>query len=103
MLHLNREAPGQAALGGGFGGFDFGGIWVISSAISLVIFWRRQIREGQKRTFTGANIKTSVRITFEEAVFGCDKEIEINFKETCASCHGTGAKGRHLPSDLFQV
>ena len=30
-------------------------------------------------------------------VFGCDKEIEINFKETCASCHGTGAKAGTSP------
>ena len=45
----------------------------------------------------GANIKTSIRITFEEAVFGCEKEIEINFKETCASCHGTGAKAGTSP------
>ena len=51
-------------------------------------------RSGPSR---GANIKTSVRITFEEAVFGCDKEIEINFKETCASCHGTGAKAGTSP------
>ena len=51
-------------------------------------------RSGPSR---GANIKTSVRITFEEAVFGCDKEIEINFKENCASCHGTGAKAGTSP------
>ena len=40
----------------------------------------------------GANVQTSVRLSFEEAIFGCEKEIEINFKEECASCHGTGAK-----------
>ena len=33
-----------------------------------------------------------MRITFEEAVFGCEKEIEINYKEECDNCHGTGAK-----------
>ena len=45
----------------------------------------------------GANVRTSVRISFEEAIFGCEKEIEINFKETCASCHGTGAKAGTSP------
>ena len=40
----------------------------------------------------GANVRTAVRITFEEAVFGCEKEIEINYKEVCSSCNGTGAK-----------
>ena len=38
-----------------------------------------------------------MRITFEEAVFGCEKEIEINFKETCSSCNGTGAKAGTSP------
>ena len=37
-------------------------------------------------------MRTSVRLTFEEAVFGCEKEITINFKETCSVCGGTGAK-----------
>ncbi len=40
----------------------------------------------------GANLRTSVRITFEEAVFGVDKEIELTLKDECTSCHGTGAK-----------
>ena len=31
-------------------------------------------------------------MTFEEAVFGCDKEIELTLKDECSSCHGTGAK-----------
>lgn len=58
--------------GGGFGGF--GG----SSR-----------RGGPQR---GATLRTSVRITFEESVKGVEKEIEINYKEECAKCHGTGAK-----------
>ena len=40
----------------------------------------------------GANIRTSVRITFEEAVFGVEKEIELTLKDECTACHGTGAK-----------
>lgn len=40
----------------------------------------------------GMNVGASVRIAFEEAVFGCEKEIEINYKEECSTCHGTGAK-----------
>ena len=45
----------------------------------------------------GANVRTSVRITFEEAIFGCEKEIEINYKEECGTCHGTGAKAGTSP------
>ena len=33
-----------------------------------------------------------MRITFEEAVFGCKKEIELTVKETCKTCNGSGAK-----------
>ena len=33
-----------------------------------------------------------MRITFEEAVSGCEKELELTLKDTCTSCHGTGAK-----------
>lgn len=40
----------------------------------------------------GANIRTSVRISFEEAVFGIDKELELNLKDTCKTCNGNGAK-----------
>ena len=40
----------------------------------------------------GADVRTSVRVTFEEAIFGCEKELELNLKETCEKCHGTGAK-----------
>ncbi|MCR5303830.1 MAG: molecular chaperone DnaJ [Lachnospiraceae bacterium] len=40
----------------------------------------------------GANLRTSVRISFLEAVFGCKKEITLNLKDECVKCHGTGAK-----------
>ena len=47
----------------------------------------------------GANVRTSVRLTFEEAVFGCEKEITVNFQEECPSCHGTGAKAGTRPEE----
>ena len=50
---------------------------------------RRRANNGPMK---GANIRTSVRITFEEAVFGVSKEIELTLKDECATCHGTGAK-----------
>jgi molecular chaperone DnaJ len=40
----------------------------------------------------GPNVRMSVRITFEEAVFGCSKELEFSYKEECGICHGSGAK-----------
>ena len=40
----------------------------------------------------GMNIRKSVRITFEEAVFGCEKELDVVLKDPCPKCGGTGAK-----------
>ena len=40
----------------------------------------------------GADVRCGIRITFEEAVFGCKKEVTINYKEICKTCNGTGAK-----------
>ena len=40
----------------------------------------------------GANVAASVKVTFEEAAFGCEKPLEINYKQECPKCHGTGAK-----------
>ncbi|MBP3629554.1 MAG: hypothetical protein J6I95_08810, partial [Anaerotignum sp.] len=38
-----------------------------------------------------------VRITFEEAVFGCEKEIEMVLKDECKTCNHTGAKPGTTP------
>ena len=40
----------------------------------------------------GANVRTRIRISFEESVFGCSKTVDINYKDECGKCHGTGAK-----------
>ena len=95
---FEQGGAGAGGFGGGFGGFDFGGhMGDIFGDIFGHIFGGGRSGRARSGPSRGANIKTSVRITFEEAVFGCDKEIEINFKETCASCHGTGAKAGTSP------
>ncbi len=40
----------------------------------------------------GNDLRVDVRISFEEAAFGCEKEVEILREEECDQCHGTGAK-----------
>ena len=40
----------------------------------------------------GASLLAGVHVSFEEAVFGCEKEIELTIKEDCPTCHGSGAK-----------
>ena len=80
--------------GGGFGGFDFNGADFsdIFGDIFGDFFGGGRRGRGNTGPMKGANIRTSVRITFEEAVFGVDKEIELTLKDECTTCHGTGAK-----------
>ncbi len=45
----------------------------------------------------GANLRTSVSITFLEAISGCEKEIELVLKDPCSACNATGAKAGTTP------
>ncbi len=45
----------------------------------------------------GADLSTVLQITFEEAVFGVDKEIEITRDEICSTCRGSGAEPGTTP------
>lgn len=89
---------GHSAFDGGFGGaggFDFSGadFGDIFGDIFGEIFGGGRARSSRNSgPMKGANLRTSVRISFEEAVFGCKKEIELNVKETCKTCNGSGAK-----------
>ena len=85
--------------GGGFGGFDFNSadFGDIFGDIFGDFFGGRRSARGNNGPMKGANIRTSVRITFEEAVFGVDKEIELTLKDECKTCHGSGAKAGTTP------
>ncbi|MBO4458069.1 MAG: molecular chaperone DnaJ [Butyrivibrio sp.] len=80
---------------GGFGGFDFNGadFGDIFGDIFGDFFGGGRTRGGARSgPSKGANLRASVRITFLEAVFGCEKELELTIKDPCPTCHGTGAK-----------
>ena len=86
---------GGAGGAGGFGGFDFNGADFsdIFGDIFGDLFGGGGARRGRSNgPLEGANIRKSIRITFEEAVFGCEKELDLVLKDPCESCHGTGAK-----------
>ena len=85
---------GGAGGAGGFGGFssaDFGDIF---GDIFGDFFGGGGRRSGRANNgpMKGANVRKGVRITFEEAIFGCEKELEVILKEPCKTCNGTGAK-----------
>lgn len=76
--------------GGGFGDF-FGGGGGFSDIFSDIFsaFGGRGEAKGQSR---GQDINMNITLEFEEACFGCEKEITLNKTEKCPSCKGTGAK-----------
>ena len=85
---------GGAGGAGGFGGFDFNGADFsdIFGDIFGDLFGGGARRGRGSGPMKGANIRKSIRITFEEAVFGCEKELDLVLKDPCSSCQGTGAK-----------
>lgn len=81
---------------GGAGGFDFDGMDfsdmfgdIFGSFFGGGSRGRRGPSNGPMK---GRDTHASIRITFEEAVFGCEKEIEPIIKERCNTCGGNGAK-----------
>ncbi len=96
---------GHAAFGAGgtdpFQGFDFGSMGDIfgdlfGGGFSGFGGFSDLFGGGRTRNASapmrGANLRTSVSITFDESIRGCKKEIELNLKDTCQTCGGTGAK-----------
>ncbi|MBE6010339.1 MAG: molecular chaperone DnaJ [Lachnospiraceae bacterium] len=79
---------------GGPGGFDFSGMDMgdIFGDIFGDFFGGGTRRRDTTAPMKGANLRAAVHITFEEAAFGCEKEIELTLKDECEKCGGTGAK-----------
>jgi molecular chaperone DnaJ len=80
--------------GGGFdaGGFDFsdvGGFGDIFESFFGGGFSSGRRKNGPEK---GADIEYNLNLTFEEAVFGVEKEVSINRHERCETCSGSGAK-----------
>jgi molecular chaperone DnaJ len=85
----------------GMGGFDFGGMRDPFDIFAEVFgdlggfggFGGRG-RQGPRR---GNDIRTRLTISFEEAVFGVEKDVEIRSQETCPVCSGSGAEPGTTP------
>lgn len=72
------------AAGRGFQGFDFGGFGDIFDA-----FFGGAPASTRDVPRRGADLRHSITISFEEAIFGAEKEIEVRRTEVCAACHGS--------------
>ena len=81
---------GAGGFGGGFdGGFDFGDLGDIFGSFFGGGFGggRRTNPNAPQR---GESIRMSIAISFEEAAFGCEKEVTVERYEACDTCHGSG-------------
>ena len=78
---------GFGGFGGGFGAdFDFGDIF------SSFFGGGSSSRSRANAPIDGDDIATRITISFEEAVFGCKKEISFQRIEACSDCSGSGAE-----------
>lgn len=80
---------------GGFGGFDFNSMDfgdIFGDIFGDLFGGGSRRRRSHNGPMQGASVRKGIRITFEEAIFGCQKELDIVFKEECDTCKGSGAK-----------
>jgi len=77
--------------GRGFEGFDFGGFGDVFDAF----FGGAARRTGPQQ---GADLSYTLTISFEEAVFGCEKELEIVRTEACSVCKGSRSEPGSQPA-----
>ena len=55
-------------------------------------------RANQNRSNYALDLEVELELSFQEAVFGCQKEIDLQYKAPCEACRGTGAKDGKLQS-----
>lgn len=81
--------------GAGFNGFDgfggFGGFSDLGDIFGDLFGGGGRRSGGQSAGRRGENIMSRLDLTFEEAAFGCDKEVSVPRIENCAACNGTGS------------
>ncbi len=79
---------GAGGYGGGFGGFgDFGDIGDIFGSF----FGGGRSSRAQNAPRRGENVGARLELTFEEAAFGCEREVSAQRIENCSACSGSGS------------
>lgn len=93
------HAAFEGGAGGGAGGFDFNGMDMgdIFGDIFGDFFGGGRSRAQNNGPMKGQNLHHTIRITFEEACFGTEKELDLPLQDECESCHGTGARAGTTP------
>ncbi len=78
----------------GAAGADFGGFGSFADIFEQFgsIFGGSGGAAGRRGPQRGSDLRYDLTITFEEAIFGCEKELSIPRWETCMHCSGKGAE-----------
>ncbi len=79
---------------GGFGGFDFSGDGyedIFDNIFSGFGFGGRSSSKSKARR--GNDTLVKMKLSFEEAVYGCKKDIDVTMMDTCQECDGKGGFG----------
>jgi molecular chaperone DnaJ len=82
---------GRVDIEGGFPDFGFGGLGDLFESF-FGGFGAPFAGTAQRVPQKGDSLQTRLTLSFREAVFGCDKEVEIQRIEFCPSCHGIGCQ-----------
>ena len=89
---------GAGGFGGGFdGGFDFGDLGDIFGSFFGGGFGGGGRRSNPNAPQRGGSIRLSLTISFEEAAFGCEKEVTVERMEQCGTCGGNGCAAGTQP------
>ena len=78
---------------GGFGGFDFGDFDfgdIFDNIFGSSFGFGGSSRGGRTRATKGADRLLRIKLTFEEAIFGCNKDLNLEVNDTCSKCDGKG-------------
>ena len=88
--NFGAGAGGYGGYGGGFGGFgDFGDLGDIFG--SFFGGGGRSAGPNPNAPRRGENVMSRLELTFEEAAFGCEKEVGAMRIENCTACSGSGS------------
>ena len=97
--HAAFDPNSAAGASTGFGGYDFSNMDfsdIFSDFFGAGFggfsgFSGRQQQRGS-RPMRGDSLRAGLRISFEDAIKGCEKKLKIRSKDSCPNCHGSGAK-----------
>ncbi len=89
----DQNATGSSPFSDGFGQGGFPDLNDILNS-----FFSGGSSGGHHTNFQGSDLGYTATLSLKEAAFGVEKEVSIGKKESCDSCHGSGAKSGSRPS-----